>query len=129
MPAVPMKQMYITRSWTPFLKASTGAFLNHGALYADLALLDPRNFPEVSLSGLPDAALMELSKCLLKCDNRPNTAKLQSELKSLAAQWPRLKQSVLEEYKVRRVEEDPDVVEEAEIINNICKSCKDCPTC
>jgi len=36
---------------------------------------------------------------------------------------------VLEEYKVRRVEEDPDVVEEAEIINNICKSCKDCPTC
>lgn len=104
-------------------------FLSHGALYADLALLDPRNFPEVSLSGLPDAALMELSKCLLKFDNRATTANLQSELKSLAAQWPRLKQSVLEEYKVRRVEEDPDVLEEAEVINSICKSCKDCPSC
>ncbi|KAK0148974.1 hypothetical protein N1851_010581 [Merluccius polli] len=73
---------------------------------------------------------MVLSKCLLKFDNRATTANLQSELKSLAAQWPRLKQSVLEEYTVRRVEDDPDVVEEgAEIINGTCKSCKECPTC
>lgn len=104
-------------------------FLSHGALYADLALLDPRNFSEVSSSGLPDTALTELSKCLLKFDNRATTAALQSELKNLAAQWPRLKQSVLEEYTVRRAEDDPDEVEEVEIVKSICKSCKDCPKC
>lgn len=98
-------------------------FLTHGSLYADLALLDPRNFTEVSSTGLPDTAFQEMSKCLLRFDSRTTPTNLQSELKCLAAQWPRLKQSVLEEYQVRIAEDDPDVWEDAEIKYSTCKSC------
>lgn len=45
-------------------------FLTHGTLYADLALLDPRNFAEVLLDALPDSAFQELSKYLLRFDSR-----------------------------------------------------------
>lgn len=65
-------------------------FLTHRSLYADLGLLDPRNFTEVSSTGLPDTAFQEMSKCLLRFDSRATPANLQSELKCLAAQWPRL---------------------------------------
>ncbi len=104
-------------------------FLTHGSLYADLAILNPRNFPKVSSSGLPDSTFQELRKCLLKFDNRANPAHLQSELKCLAVQFPRLKQSVLEEYKIRTAEDNSGVWVEGEIQNSSCKACKNCPTC
>lgn len=71
--------------------------------------------PLSKISELPDAAFQELSKNLLKFDNRATPANLQCELKCLAVQWPWLKQSVLEEYNFRIVEEDPDVMQEAEM--------------
>lgn len=54
-------------------------FLTHGTLYADRALLDPRNFSQVS-------ALQEPSKCLLKFDGRATVANLQCELRNLDVQ-------------------------------------------
>lgn len=69
-------------------------------LYAYLALLDLRHFTEVSSGTLPNSAFYELNNCLLRVDSRAADVKLKSELKCLAAQWPRLKMSSLEEYKV-----------------------------
>jgi len=59
-------------------------FLSHGTLYNDLAILDPRNFPEIRTNGLPQYALQELSKCLLKFNNNATVDNLQCELKNLA---------------------------------------------
>lgn len=53
--------------------------------------------------ALPDSAFQELNKYLLGFDSRATAVSLQSELKCLAAQWPRLKMSALEEYIVRMV--------------------------
>ena len=60
-------------------------FLKNGTLYADLALLDPKNFSQVTScgEGFPEAALQELSKCLLPFDDRATEAELQSELSNL----------------------------------------------
>ena len=70
----------------------------HGS---DFACLDPRSFTGIRERGLPESALQELSKCLLKFDARTTVGTLQAELSSLATQWKRLKMSPLEEYKVR----------------------------
>ena len=100
-------------------------FMTHGTLYADLAVLDPRNFPQVcSAEALPDSTFQDLSKCLLKFDSRATAANLQSELKCLAAQWPRLKMSALEEYRVRICSGCEE--EETEVLNKQCNSCKEC---
>ncbi len=105
-------------------------FLTHGTLYADLSLLDPKNFPLIQTSALPESALEDLSKCLSKFDSRATVENLQSELKRLAGQWDKLKQSQLKEYTVRTVEEGPDGKEEdVDIKNKSCESCKECPLC
>lgn len=82
-------------------------FLSNGTLYADLALLDPKNFSQLTYraSALPQTALQELSKCLIKFDSRATVANLQSELMSLAEQWTRLKQSRFEEYTTRTMDD------------------------
>ena len=105
-------------------------FLSHGTLYADLALLDPRNFSQITSNGLPETALKELSKCLLRFDSQATVDNLQCELGSLALQWKRLKSSGLEEYMNRTVEDGPEGNEnEVEIKNKCCSSCKECPLC
>ena len=107
-------------------------FLKNGTLYADLALLDPKNFSQVISYGesFQEAALQELSKCLLPFDDRATEAELQSELKSLARQWDRLKSSVFDEYTTKTTEPGPeDAEDEAEIVYKKCSSCKDCPIC
>ena len=102
-------------------------FLTHGTLYSDLALLDLRNFAEMSSDALPDFAFQECSKCLLRFDSRATAVNLHSQLKCLAAQWPQLKMSALEEYKVRMVGGGCDDDEkDTDILN---KSCKECPVC
>ncbi len=63
-------------------------------------------------SALPESALEDLSKCLVQFDSRATADNLKSELKSLAGQWDKLKQSPLEEYTIRTVEEGPDGNEE-----------------
>lgn len=52
-------------------------FLSHGTLYNDLVILDPRNFPEIRTNGLPQSALQELSKCLLKFSSKATVENLQ----------------------------------------------------
>ncbi|XP_034051779.1 uncharacterized protein LOC117532559 [Gymnodraco acuticeps] len=107
-------------------------FLKNGTLYADLALLAPKRFNQVTsyAGGFPEAALQELSKCLLPFDDRATVAKLQSELISLAGQWNRLKTSVFEEYTTKTTEAGPeDAEDEAEMVYKKCSSCKDCPLC
>ncbi|KAF7652495.1 hypothetical protein LDENG_00096040 [Lucifuga dentata] len=104
-------------------------FLTHGSLCADLALLDPRNFPHIMTSTLPQSALQDLSKSLVRFDSRATVENLQSELKSLAGQWNRLKESPLNEYKSRTVEDKSGGEEEVEIVNKSCSSCKECPLC
>ncbi len=51
-------------------------FLTHGTLYADLSFLDPKNFPLIRNSALPESALEDLSKCLVKFDSRATTDNL-----------------------------------------------------
>lgn len=112
------------------IEAIQRRFLAHGSLYADLSFLDPKNFPQIKTSALPDSALQDLSRWLIKFDSSATVENLQSELKSLASQWERLKQSPLEEYSSRTVEEGPDGnKEEMKIINKSCASCKNCPQC
>ncbi|KAI4818096.1 hypothetical protein KUCAC02_011459 [Chaenocephalus aceratus] len=108
-------------------------FLTHGNLYADLACLDPRNFPQLCTSALPQSALQDLSKCLQGFDSRATKENMQAELKSFALQWNRLKESPLAEYKARTVEDgsggEEDNTEEVEITPISCCSCKECPLC
>ena len=106
-------------------------FLSHGTLYNDLAILDPRNFPEIRTNDLPQSALQELSKCLLKFNKKATVDNLQCELKNLARQWDRLKASPLEEYMSRTVgdKSDEEDEEEVEILHKSCTSCKNCPLC
>lgn len=86
--------------------------------------MDPKNFPQIKTSALPDSALQDLSRCLIKFDSSATVDNLQSELKSLESQWERLKQSPLEEYAFRTVEEGPNRnQEEMKISNKSCASC------
>ena len=73
-------------------------FSINAKLCSDFACLDPRNFAHVKENGLPSSALDEISKCLLKFDERATIVTLCSELYSLAFQWDRLKMSPLEGY-------------------------------
>ena len=105
-------------------------FLTHGTLIADLAWLDPRRFDQIRAITLPGNALKNLSMCLLKFDSRATVNELQSELKSFAAQWDRLKESHVDEYKTRTAEEaSAEFEEDGGIVTKICNSCKDCPLC
>ncbi|XP_026155994.1 uncharacterized protein LOC113126253 [Mastacembelus armatus] len=94
-------------------------FLSNGTLYADLALLDPKNFDQITAntSDHPQTALQELSKYLLKFDSTATVTNLKSELSSLAEQWPRLKRSTFDEYTIRTTEDVPEEDDGVEIVN------------
>lgn len=79
-------------------------------LYADLALLDPKNFDRITAntSDLLQTGLQELSKCLVKFDSTETVTNLESELSSLAEQWPRLKRSTFDKYTIRTIEDVPE---------------------
>lgn len=93
------------------------------------------------MGSLPNSALQEISKCLLRFDDRATVSTLQTELSSLAYQWDRLKQSSLEGYTVRTCsevtqegQEDsgglPNMEEpEMELESRTCSSCKNCAIC
>ena len=122
-----MRYMCMIRSWIQQLRSSTGGF----SLYNDLAILDSRNFPEIRTNGLPQSALQELNKCLLKFNNKATVDNLQCELKNLTRQWDRLKASPLEEYLSRTVGDtsDENDEEEVEILHKSCNSCKNYLLC
>lgn len=82
-------------------------FSANAKLCSDFACLDPRNFTHVRENGVPSSALEEISKCLLKFDDRATVGTLCGELYSLASQWDRLKMSRLEGYIVRTASEIP----------------------
>ena len=112
-------------------------FSANAKLCSDFACLDPRNFACVKENGLPSSALEEISKCLLKFDNRATASTLCSELYSLACQLDRLKMSPLEGYTVRTAsqmpqgsEEDPSMEQQdVELESKTCSSCKNCVIC
>ncbi|KAJ8270536.1 hypothetical protein GJAV_G00116060 [Gymnothorax javanicus] len=105
-------------------------FATHGTLLTDLAWLDPRKFDQVRTITLPSNALQNLNTCLLKFDSRATVNNLQSELKSFAGQWDRLKASHVDEYKTRTAEDGSEEgQEESEIVTKSCGSCKNCPLC
>ena len=105
-------------------------FATHGTLLADLAWLDPKKFDQVRTITLPSNALQNLSTCLLKFDSRATVNNLQSELKSFAGQWDRLKALHVDEYKTRTAEDGSEEgEEESEIVTKSCGSCKNCPLC
>lgn len=105
-------------------------FMSHGILFADFAWLDPRNFHQIRATSLPSNELQDLSKCLIKFDSKATVDNLQSELKSLAGQWNRLKASHLCEYKTRIEDpEDGSAGHVGYIVNKSCASRKNCPLC
>lgn len=69
------------------IEANHRRYLSHGTLYADLSFLDPKNLPLIRTSALPESALEDLSKWLVKFDSRVKVDNQQSELKSLSGQW------------------------------------------
>lgn len=73
----------------------------NAVLCADVSCMDPKRFPEIREKGLPNTAMKELSKCLLKFDDHVTVDALQAELTSLAQHWERFKQSLQEEYNTR----------------------------
>ncbi|XP_059901454.1 uncharacterized protein LOC132452716 [Gadus macrocephalus] len=111
------------------IEAMQRRFHDNGNLYADLSILDPRNFPDIKTSGLPESALKDLSRSLIKFNNSATISNLQSELESLASQWDMLKRPPLDEYTSRTVEEGPGGDPEMEIVSKACASCKNCPLC
>lgn len=62
-------------------------FSANAKLASDFACLDPPNFAETSANGLPNSALQEMSKCLLKFNDNATISTLHVELYSLTCQW------------------------------------------
>jgi hypothetical protein len=82
-------------------------FLASSTLYADFACLDPRNFSDLRNQGLRLSALFELSKRLVKFDERAAVENLRCELTSLALHWDNFNTSALyetENLKAREAE-------------------------
>ena len=100
-------------------------------LCSGFVCLDPRNFAHVKENGLPSSALEEISKCLLRFDDRATVDTLCSELCSLACQWDRLKMSPLEGYTGRTAsemqqgseEDSPMEEQDVELESKTCLSC------
>lgn len=113
----------------------------NNTLYADLAYLDPKAFPNVNSEGLKLSTFTELSKKLLKFDERATVENLRSELIHLAKMWDIIKKSNLEEYRYKAVEEESNSDTSTHDQNssntdeNIsfnvkeCKACKNCSIC
>lgn len=55
-------------------------FAANAKLVSDFACLDPKNFPEIRLNRLASSALTEISKSLLRFDERATISALQTEL-------------------------------------------------
>ncbi|CAL9701334.1 unnamed protein product [Knipowitschia caucasica] len=111
-------------------------FAASALLCSDFACMDPKNFSEIRDKGLQETALEELSRCLLKFDDRATMENLQAELISLANHWETLKLPPLEGHRVRRAIELPQDgehtdldQEDIEMENTVCSSCKNCPIC
>lgn len=116
-------------------------FAASAVLCSDIACMDPKNFKLIRDKGLPEKALEELSKCLLKFNEDATGDRLQSELINLANRWETLKMPPLRSYTVRQeteratdldeeggYTEPEDELEELEIQSS-CSSCKNCPIC
>ncbi|CAH2091556.1 unnamed protein product [Euphydryas editha] len=75
-------------------------FLTIGKLYADFSCLDPKRFPDICNNKLQYGELDELSRHLLKFDERATGENLRIELKNLSLNWDKLKTTELEDYKI-----------------------------
>lgn len=107
-------------------------FLQNYTLYADFALLEPKNLNQVTAHavGFPEAALQQLSKCLLPFNDRVAVANLQSKLITLEGQWNRVKTYAFEESTSKTLKDGPEGAEDkVEMVYKECSSCKDCTLC
>ena len=99
--------------------------------------MDPRNFQEIRTKGLPNTAMKDLSKCLLKFDVRATVENLQAELTNLATQWEKLKMSTLDGYNTRDRRagasdmpgEESHPEESVELTSRHCATCNNCAIC
>lgn len=94
------------------------------ALYADLALLDPKHFDQ-TMANTSDLLQTVQTKCLVKFDSTATVTNLQSKLLNLAEEWPRLKRSTFHKYTIRTTEDMPEGDNGVES----WLSCKNCPVC
>ena len=101
----------------------------NGALYDDFVCLDPRNFDTLRVKNLPSESLEQLSRCLLRFDDRATPGRLKAELYNLANQWERIKLPHLESYTVRTAAEHTKDGDGLELTVTSCTSCKDCAIC
>ncbi|KAL7301030.1 hypothetical protein TKK_0006302 [Trichogramma kaykai] len=119
----------------------------NNAFYADISLLDPRNFQEIAKKGLDSPALETLTLKLqpfFTCpDSNLNAESLRHELLKLAESWDVIQSSVLEEYEVRielresEEEEEEEEEDEEQLLNSKAEnknktkheSCKNCCVC
>ncbi|CAH2326701.1 zinc finger MYM-type 1-like [Pelobates cultripes] len=107
-------------------------FLSRGTLFADLACLEPNNFPEIRKSGLQERAMEEPSRLLVKFDEGATSENLPSQLANFALQWERLKTSPLEEYRIIKdipIADQESNLADTELVNKSCKACKNCAIC
>ncbi|ROL53743.1 hypothetical protein DPX16_2464 [Anabarilius grahami] len=81
--------------------------------------MDPKHFPEIREKGLPEITIKELSKCILQFDERVGVETLQAELISLAQQWERLKQLLMENYNIRSAASSDETWEGSEVPDEI----------
>ena len=69
-------------------------------MYADFSYLGPKRFPEIRSNKLQSGKLEDLSKLMLKLDETAMGENLRTELKNLALNWEKFKNSELEDYKI-----------------------------
>lgn len=106
--------------------------------FADLSLLDPKNFTEIKgANEMSPQVFEELSKKLLKFDDKATPENIRKELISLADNWDTIKKSSLEAYSIEEqqevLDEEEGFVEEEEndLISStkLCNSCQNCCIC
>ena len=104
-------------------------------MLADLALLEPQGFDEISRNGLPKHSLEKLTSALVTIYPDVTRAVLHDELIDLAKLWDTIKLGRLEDYPfdVSDIESDDDEHEDVFVgeIGTVDhqKKCRKCPGC
>lgn len=99
-----------------------------GEFYADIALLDPRNFSSLKLEEIKAPIFESLTSKLEVFDRNVTAENLRTELKALISDWENLRRSPLDEYRLdtRHEEADDDDTPERDAKSIKKHSCKNC---
>lgn len=122
----------------------TRRFSKNGSFYADLSILDPKNFEQIKKNpeNLKAPIMEELSKVLIKFDPNATAENLRSEFESFISNWDFFKLTAADFYEVKTDdfahvnldELDEDFMKQLEDFNEdfdvkSCVSCKSCCFC